>query len=655
MAIPVKTLADTMVIARHETLADTDPHVSAEANGGFLVGFTRPSGVDDTNVYRIIGSESSAGQSNYTFGLSPDVEQSNFSSGTLGTGGFAVTYASKPDSSGDSDIYGAVFNPLAGSASHFLVNVGNEAGNQIRPEVCETAYGGLVFVWIDDTAGAVKAAGFMANGTSEFTNLTASTTAASQFHGLYDLGLTALSNGAVAVSWRDDAEASHFRVVGGGFFRTDEMTLPGSGSTDLVQLADGRILVTYYAFRGVVEGHFAQIYEDDGVLSVPEFQLSVSDGFQAVTALLDGRLMVAYDMGGDIYGRIFNADGTAGSPEFRINTDTNGTQGRVHLDTLTDGQVAVAWEDGRTGGGDICYTVLDPRETGVEIAGTPYSDSFVGSAYADVFVTAAGGDNVNAGGGPDQLFGGAGSDFLYGEGGNDTLSGGGDGDWLYGGDGIDVLDGSAGADGMLGGLGNDLFYVDQAGDRTNEAAGQGTDSVYTTVSYALAAGQEIEILTTTSVAGTTALTLTGNELGQRINGNDGNNILYGGAGNDLLVGYAGNDNIEGQAGADTLKGVSGIDKFVFRQSLVTTSDADHISDFGTDDFIFFDHPSVTGPLSPLAFVAGANALDANDRFIYYAPYNALYFDPDGNGATAKILFAIFDNGYAPTAADVMLF
>jgi len=71
--------------------------------------------------------------------------------------------------------------------------------------------------------------------------------------------------------------------------------------------------------------------------------------------------------------------------------------------------------------------------------------------------------------------------------------------------------------------------------------------------------------------------------------------------------------------------------------------------------IYFDHPSVTGPLNRAAFVVGANALEANDRFIYYAPYKALYFDPDGSGATAKVLFAVFDNGYTPTAADIFLF
>ena len=40
----------------------------------------------------------------------------------------------------------------------------------------------------------------------------------------------------------------------------------------------------------------------------------------------------------------------------------------------------------------------------------------------------------------------------------------------------------------LGGAGNDTYIVDNAGDVVTEDAGEGTDTVVTTVSYALAAG-----------------------------------------------------------------------------------------------------------------------------------------------------------------------
>jgi Ca2+-binding RTX toxin-like protein len=106
-----------------------------------------------------------------------------------------------------------------------------------------------------------------------------------------------------------------------------------------------------------------------------------------------------------------------------------------------------------------------------------------------------------------------------------------------------VLDGGTGDDTMTGGLGNDQFYVDSAGDVVNEAAGNGSDRVYTSVSYALTAGQSIESLWTTSDAGTSALVLTGNTLAQIIRGNAGNNTLDDGGvgGGDTMQGLGGND------------------------------------------------------------------------------------------------------------------
>jgi uncharacterized delta-60 repeat protein len=99
----------------------------------------------------------------------------------------------------------------------------------------------------------------------------------------------------------------------------------------------------------------------------------------------------------------------------------------------------------------------------------------------------------------------------------------------------------AGDDRLIGGAGNDLYLIDDAGDRVFEAAGEGADKVMASVSYALTAGQEIEKLTTVSAAGTEAIALTGNGFVQTIQGNAGANILDGGGGADVLQGYGGDD------------------------------------------------------------------------------------------------------------------
>ncbi|MBK9327636.1 MAG: putative Ig domain-containing protein [Hydrogenophilales bacterium] len=125
------------------------------------------------------------------------------------------------------------------------------------------------------------------------------------------------------------------------------------------------------------------------------------------------------------------------------------------------------------------------------------------------------------------LDGGEGKDVLWAGSGNDRL---------IGGAGNDLLDGGYGADTMIGGSGNDTYTVDNPGDVVTENAGQGTDTVKSSVSHTL--GDNVEKLVLT---GGTATNGTGNPLNNILTGNGGANTLDGGAGNDILQGGKGND------------------------------------------------------------------------------------------------------------------
>jgi hypothetical protein len=60
----------------------------------------------------------------------------------------------------------------------------------------------------------------------------------------------------------------------------------------------------------------------------------------------------------------------------------------------------------------------------------------------------------------------------------------------------DLLLGTAGTDVLMGGNGNDTYVVTNASDVVVENAGQGSDTVYATVSYQLMPGSEVERLST---------------------------------------------------------------------------------------------------------------------------------------------------------------
>ncbi|MEZ0168943.1 beta strand repeat-containing protein [Microvirga sp. TS319] len=138
-----------------------------------------------------------------------------------------------------------------------------------------------------------------------------------------------------------------------------------------------------------------------------------------------------------------------------------------------------------------------------------------------------GDDTAHGGDGDDTLTGGDGDDALHGEGGSDVLEGGA---------GNDTLDGGSGIDDMVGGLGDDTYIVTDEGDWAQEEAGEGTDTVETSISFTL--GPHIENLILT---GTGDLSGTGNDLANVITGNTGSNVLDGAAGADTLIGGLGDD------------------------------------------------------------------------------------------------------------------
>lgn len=175
---------------------------------------------------------------------------------------------------------------------------------------------------------------------------------------------------------------------------------------------------------------------------------------------------------------------------------------------------------------------------------------------------------------------------------NNTLTGTALGDLLQGLAGNDVLkalagndtlDGGTGADTMYGGAGNDIFIVDNTADKVIELAGEGTDMVKASISFALSATVENLLLT-----GSGAIGGTGNGLANTLTGNAGANTLSGLAGNDTILGGGGNDRIIGGAGMDIMTGGTGADTFAFGAtdfSSRTGTNADRITDFTAGDKI----------------------------------------------------------------------
>ncbi|MDP2025827.1 S8 family serine peptidase [Sulfuriferula sp.] len=299
-----------------------------------------------------------------------------------------------------------------------------------------------------------------------------------------------------------------------------------------------------------------------------------------------------------------NATGNASANTLRGNAADNTLDGAAGADTLIGGQGNdtyivdqigdVVIENLNEGIDSVISSVSYTLTANLENAslGGSANLALMGNALDNQLVGNSGANNLSSGNGNDILDGGAGADTLIGSLGDDVyvldnvgdivtenLNEGTDtvetgithtlganlenliltgtaaingigntlNNVLIGNSANNTLAGGAGADTMTGQAGNDTYVVDNVGDVVTENAGDGIDTVISSISYTLGDKPNIENLTYTGVAN---LNATGNYANNILQGNDGVNVLDGGAGNDTLRGGTGNDTYQFSWGYD---------------------------------------------------------------------------------------------------------
>lgn len=305
-------------------------------------------------------------------------------------------------------------------------------------------------------------------------------------------------------------------------------------------------------------------------------------------------------------------------------------------------------------------------------------DAATGGSITPFAGEPSGSDYIEGGSGRDGLYGFDGDDTIYGGDGNDSTDGtistksfasGVPADalvfytliksGLYGGNGNDFLDGGRGDDSAVGGPGNDTIYGGdgnddlhgQSGDDT-EGGGFGNDQIDGD------AGND------TLLGGFGNDFLDGGPGDDRAFGGEGDDTIVSGEGNDLLRGGDGNDVLRGEDGNDVLRGEDGSDTFVFDVALGATN-VDTILGFEhkvdkieLSQAIFSDLDANTHDigvtLDKAEFFVGSKAHDKSDRIIYNAKNGKLFFDHDGTGGDAKVLFAALDDHLHLKVGDFLM-
>ena len=271
------------------------------------------------------------------------------------------------------------------------------------------------------------------------------------------------------------------------------------------------------------------------------------------------RASLSYTLGAEVENLVLTGTsgltGTGNSLANSItgNTGANTLDGAGGADTLIGGA-----------GNDI-YVVADLGDVVVEFAGQ--GTDTVRSVLTDFGLEALTNvENLTFAGTGD--FTGRGNDLantITGASGNDALEGGAGNDTLIGNGGNDSLIGGLGGDTMRGGIGDDGYVFDDTLDRAIENAGEGIDTVTSSINVTLGANVENLVLSGSATSGT---------------GNGLANVITGTASANTLNGQAGNDTLVGGGGLDTLVGGSGDDALVFNAPAFAQADG------GTNQDVF---------------------------------------------------------------------
>jgi len=328
----------------------------------------------------------------------------------------------------------------------------------------------------------------------------------------------------------------------------------------------------------------------------------------------------------------FNGIGGSGA-----NTITGGTGN----DTLV-GEGGADYLVGNGGTDTVSYSntaaaVSLNFKTGVhtgDAAGDTFSsiEKFQGSSGNDTFVSGAGADNLDGYTGNDTVdYSTSGSGVTVNLTTGTGTGGDASGDVLtsiekvIGSDFADTLSSSTAATTLAGGAGDDTYVVGATTVVVNESAGQGFDTVQTSLTgLNLASFGEVEALTYTG---------TGNFTG------------YGGAGANTITGASGNDTLAGNGGADLLIGNGGTDTATYSttSSPITLNfkTGVHTGDAAGDVFVSIEKFQGSSGNDTFVSGTGADNLDGytgNDTVDYSTSSSAVTVDltaGTGSGGDAQ--------------------
>ena len=403
MATPI-TFGSEFLVNTTTTGEQVTAVTTALTGGRFVVTWRDSSQTGaDTSGYairaQIFNTDGSKSGTEFVVNSTATFGQEQPSITALSSGRFVVAWTDSSRTGGDTDqtaVRAQVFNSFGSTLGGELLANTTTASLQEQSTTTTLASGRFVVLWTDHSATGADSSGtairgqiFRLNGTKvggEF--LVNSTTNGFQTNA----DAVGLVNGSFVASWIDNGAIRSQVFFSNGTKLGAEVLVSAPGAIEagppaIAALTDGRYVVTWAdGLGGPGDDSFsavlAQIFNADGTASSGRFVVNTNIFFDQwapdITALSDGRFLIAWadssqtgtdTTGQSVRAQLFDANGIKSGAEFLVNTTTAGNQFDASVTELADGRIVISFTDLSMSGGDssvsaIRSQIFDPREAG---------------------------------------------------------------------------------------------------------------------------------------------------------------------------------------------------------------------------------------------------------------------------------------------------